>query len=128
MDTLWLIGSIDDVMKVITWLFQEILSGVQCHPLKAMQKKFECNKFCKTTVWSLLNCGSYLLKTCSPANVPTWLVCLRAHLPTCLVCCRVHMPMCLAYLRACLPTCLPCSRANVPYVPTCQHAFSNTNS
>ena len=122
MDTLWLIGSIDDVMKVITWLFQEVLSGVQCHPQQAMQMKFECNKFCKMTVWSMLNWVSKVLKTWSPGNVPTCLVCLRAHVLTSLACLRVHVPMCLACLRACMSMCLPCSRANVLYVPTCSRA------
>ena len=122
MDSLWLIGSIDDVMKVITWLFLEVLSGVQCHPQQTMQMKFECNKFCKMTVWSMLNWVSKALKTWPPRNVSTCLVCLRAHVLMYLACLRVHVPMCLACLRVYMSMCLPCSHANVLYVPTCSRA------
>ena len=64
---------------------------------------YDCYVISLSLCRSLLNCKPYVLKTCSRANVPCVLTCLRAV--------RDHLPMCLACLGAHVPT---CSSANVP--------------
>ena len=69
------------------------------------------NKNDHTWMESLLNCVTYMLKTCSRANVPCVLTSPRANVPCVLTCSRANVISVLA-----------CSRAKAPYVLTCSHA------
>ena len=64
---------------------------------------------------SLLNCVTYVLKTCSRANVPCVLTCSRANLP--------YVLMCLASLPAHVLTCLARLCVLRPYLLTCQRVL-----
>ena len=99
---------------------------------------FKYLTFClNILILSLLNCVPWVLKPCSPANMPCVLTCSRANVSCMLMCSRTNVPCALTcslanvfcvltHSSANVPCELTCSRANVPCELTCSCANVST--